>query len=160
MALEAAFGNQDTPPNPGNQPDPGTTNQFTLPDVTVTGTPPSPSSTMSPFSGPSPQAPAPGGTQEASRDGDIAQLQRIIYQNESSSGKDNRTSPAGAVGPMQIMPDTFAKYARPGEDINNDADNKAVGQRIITDLYDRYGGDKDAVLVGYNAGEGHIGQPR
>src|SRR5271165_2655428 len=157
MALEAAFGNQDTPPNPGNQPDPGTTNQFTLPDVTVTDTPPSPSSTMSPFSGPSPQAPEPGGTQEANRQQDLAWLNNRVYELESNRGRDTSTSRTGARGPMQVEPGTFKENAPPGANIDNVQDNMNAGSKYIEKLYDHFHGDLDATLAGYNAGPGRVG---
>ena len=96
---------------------------------------------------------------EQNRASDLGSLDATIYQNETNSGRNVHTSSAGARGPMQIMPATFAQYAQPGESIDNPDDNMAVGKRIIADLYDRYGGNKDDVLVGYNAGPGHVGQP-
>ena len=93
------------------------------------------------------------------RSQDLAQLNSAIFQRESSSGRNIAVSYAGARGPMQIMPQTWAQYAQPGEDIDNFADNMRVGRRIVGDLYDRYGGNRDAVLIGYNAGEKRIGLP-
>lgn len=77
--------------------------------------------------------------------------------SQESGGKANPpTSTDGAVGPAQIMPDTFARYAKPGEDINNPDDNKAVGQRIIADLQQKYPNDPARVAVAYFSGEGNV----
>lgn len=56
----------------------------------------------------------------------------------------------------QIQPDTWKRYAQPGEDINNAADNQAVGQRIVADLWQKARGDPARVAVGYFSGEGNI----
>lgn len=94
---------------------------------------------------------------------DVSLLQRTAYRLESNDGKDTRTSPSGAVGPMQIKPETFRKYATPNEDINNPQDNQNVGNRILTEYYKRFGppagGDMDKVLIAYKAGEGAVNQP-
>jgi membrane-bound lytic murein transglycosylase B len=42
-----------------------------------------------------------------------------IYAQESGSGKNTSTSVTGARGGMQIQPETFAQYAKPGENIDN-----------------------------------------
>jgi hypothetical protein len=62
----------------------------------------------------------------------------------------------GATGGMQIEPATFKQYARPGEDINNPADNATVGARVIQDLSQKYGGDPARVAVGYFSGPGNV----
>lgn len=69
------------------------------------------------------------------------------------------TSVNGAVGNWQVLPSTFAQYARPGEKIDNPADNAAVGQRIVDDLYHKYGGDPQRVAVGYFSGPGNVAPP-
>jgi hypothetical protein len=87
---------------------------------------------------------------------DIDALVNAIYGQESGRGANTATSVTGATGGMQIEPATFAQYARPGESINNPDDNRAVGRRIIQDLYQRAHGDPARVAVGYFSGPGNI----
>lgn len=72
------------------------------------------------------------------------------------SGGRNVTSIDGARGPRQITPGTWAQYARPGERMDNPADNRAVGDRITADLARRTGGDPAKMAVGYFSGPGNI----
>jgi len=71
---------------------------------------------------------------------------------EQESGGRNVVSPAGARGPMQIMPGTFRQYAKPGENIDDPWANRRVGRRLITSLYDKYG-DPRAVAAAYFSGQ-------
>lgn len=82
-----------------------------------------------------------------------------IYGQESGSGRNPATSIDGARGGMQIIPSTFKQYARPGENIDNKADNLAVGRRIIDDLSAKTGGDPARIAVGYFSGPGNIAPP-
>lgn len=82
-----------------------------------------------------------------------------IYAQESGSGSNPSTSVTGARGGMQIQPATFAQYAKPGENIDNPADNQAVGKRIIDDLSAKAGGDPARIAVGYFSGPGNIAPP-
>lgn len=75
---------------------------------------------------------------------------------QESGGRDGLVSVDGARGARQIMPGTFAQYAQPGEDINNPADNRAVGDRIIADYHQRYGGDAERIAVAYFSGPGNV----
>ena len=43
--------------------------------------------------------------------GQLAQIARSIYMQESSGGKNTKTSNTGAVGGMQIIPSTFKAMA-------------------------------------------------
>ena len=61
-----------------------------------------------------------------------------------------RQSRQGARGPGADMPATFRQYARPGEDINNPADNMAVHNRIIADYASRWPNDPARVAVAYS----------
>lgn len=83
-------------------------------------------------------------------------LVSAFYGQESSSGANAQTSVDGAQGGMQIMPATFAQYAKPGESINNAADNLAVGTRILADLSKRFNGDPAKIAVGYISGPGNV----
>lgn len=82
-----------------------------------------------------------------------------IYAQESGSGRNTTTSVTGAAGGMQIQPETFKQYARPGERIDNPEDNKRVGDRIIDDLSAKSGGDPARIAVGYFSGAGNIAPP-
>lgn len=93
------------------------------------------------------------------RDVSFDDVVRSIHQQESGGKRTSATSTDGARGGMQIMPATFRQYARPGENIDNPADNMAVGRRIIADLYEKAGGDPARVAVGYFSGPGNIAPP-
>lgn len=88
-----------------------------------------------------------------------ADIYSAIYAQESGSGSNPTTSVTGARGGMQIQPATFAQYAKPGENIDNPADNQAVGRRIIDDLSAKSGGDPARIAVGYFSGAGNIAPP-
>ena len=59
----------------------------------------------------------------------VADSARSIYQQESSSGKKPKTSNAGAVGGMQIVPNTFNSVADKGWNIANPEHNARAGVR-------------------------------
>lgn len=85
---------------------------------------------------------------------EIADIARSIYAQESSSGKNARTSNAGAVGGMQVIPATFQRVADKGWDINDPVHNARAGVRYISKLNARAGGDPALTAVGYYGGEG------
>ena len=80
------------------------------------------------------------------------QVFNAIYGQESSYGRD----PNAGNNVMQIQPGTWARYAQPGEDINDRAANVAVGHRIINDLMERFGNDPAKVAVAYFTGEANV----
>lgn len=82
-----------------------------------------------------------------------------IIKQESGGNPLAPKSVTGATGIGQIQPETFKQYARPGERIDNPADNLAVSQRIVQDLYQKAGGDPARVAVGYFSGPGNIAPP-
>jgi hypothetical protein len=86
-----------------------------------------------------------------------AQISKGIISNES--GGRNVVSPQGARGPGQIMPATFRQYAKPGENIDNPADNMAVHNRIIADYSARWPNDPARVAVAYFSGPGNVSPP-
>ena len=86
-------------------------------------------------------------------------ITNALYGQESNYGRDRRTSVTGARGPMQIEPDTFAQYARPGERIDNADDNKMVGKRIVADYHQRYDGDPARIAVAYFSGPNNVSSP-
>lgn len=83
-------------------------------------------------------------------------LTNAIFGQESNWNPDARTSVTGARGIGQIQPQTFAQYALPGENINNPADNAAVGRRIISYLYSRYGFDPARIATAYFSGPKNV----
>jgi len=92
--------------------------------------------------------------------GPLAELARSIYMQESGGGKNTTTSNAGAVGGMQIIPDTFNRMADPGWDINNPEQNARAGLRYIKRLHEMSGGDPMLTAAGYYGGEGAIEKAR
>jgi soluble lytic murein transglycosylase-like protein len=71
-----------------------------------------------------------------------------------SGGRSDAVSPAGAVGLMQLMPATAARFDV--TDRRAPADNIDGGVRYLSWLLDRFGGDPVLALAGYNAGEGAV----
>lgn len=86
-------------------------------------------------------------------------LKNAIYGQESNYGRNPSTSSAGAVGPMQILPSTFAAYAQPGENIRDPIANKNVGDRILDNYLAKYNGDWARAAVAYYSGEGNVAPP-
>ena len=109
----------------------------------------------------SPQAPgqAPATQPATHAAASLDQLTSAFYGQESSSGKNPATSVDNAHGGMQIVPGTFAQYAKPGERLDNPADNMAVGKRILADYAQRYNGDAARIAVAYFSGPGNVAPP-
>ncbi|MEO0034824.1 MAG: hypothetical protein RLZZ501_847 [Pseudomonadota bacterium] len=76
-------------------------------------------------------------------------ISTAIHQQESG----------GRPGDYQIQPGTWEQYAQPGESLGNPADQKAVYNRILTDLSAKAGGDPARIAVGYFSGAGNIAPP-
>jgi hypothetical protein len=87
-----------------------------------------------------------------------ASLASAIIGQESGGNPNIGTSVNGAHGIGQILPATFARFAKPGEDINKPEDNLAVSQRI-TDTYMQRYGDPARAAVAYFSGEGNVAPP-
>ena len=85
-----------------------------------------------------------------------SKISDAIFSQESGNKFGSQMSSSGAIGGAQIMPATFAQYAKPGEDINNPEDNKAVGQRIIDNYTKKYNGDAARVATAYFSGPGNV----
>jgi len=98
--------------------------------------------------------------QQEGLSGPLAELARSIYMQESGGGKNTTTSNAGAVGGMQIIPDTFNRMADQGWDINNPEQNARAGLRYIKRLHEMSGGDPMLTAAGYYGGEGAIDKAR
>ncbi len=71
-----------------------------------------------------------------------------------SSFNPRAISPKGAIGLMQLMPQTASRY-----DVSDPFDpqeNLTGGTRYLRDLLSRFGGDLPQVLAAYNAGEAAV----
>lgn len=88
--------------------------------------------------------------------GGTADMHTAILGQESNNNSGVHPSIQGAIGPGQIMPDTFAQFAHPGEHIDNPADNRAVSARIIDHYNDIYHGDAGRVATAYFSGPGNV----
>lgn len=81
-----------------------------------------------------------------------ALLKAII---EVESGFNSRAlSPKGAVGLMQVMPATAARYGR--FNLYSPEQNVDVGARYLRDLLGMFGGDVQLAVAAYNAGENAV----
>lgn len=74
-----------------------------------------------------------------------------------------RISEAGAVGAMQLLPDTARAMARlegvPYDEnrlLNDPAYNERLGRRYLTTLLDQYGGNQMLAVAAYHAGPGLV----
>lgn len=92
--------------------------------------------------------------------GPLADVARSIYMQESGGGRNTKTSNAGAVGGMQIIPSTFAAVADKGWDINNPEQNVRAGIRYLSQMYKQAGGDPVLAAAGYYGGPGGLEKAR
>ena len=93
-------------------------------------------------------------------DGKFAELARSIFQQESGSGKNTKTSNAGAVGGMQIIPSTFNSVADKGWDISDPLHNARAGIRYLGQMYELAKGDPALAAAGYYGGPGGLAKAR
>ena len=91
--------------------------------------------------------------EEAARQGVDGRLALAISDQESGFGA-HVNSPAGARGPMQLMPATAARYDV--SDICDAAQNIRGGISYLRDLTAMFGGNIMLVVAAYNAGEGRV----
>lgn len=81
-----------------------------------------------------------------------------IIRGESNFDPDN-VSKKGAVGLMQLMPETATyvgqKFNLPYDDLNNPMQNIMLGAAYLSYLEGKYTG-KNEDLIAYNAGEGNL----
>jgi len=92
--------------------------------------------------------------------GRAAEFIKSIYSQESSSGRNTKTSNAGAVGGMQILPGTFRDVADDGWDINNKEHNLRAGIRYAKQGYDQADGDLTLAGAYYYGGPGGLEKAR
>ncbi|MQB34247.1 lytic transglycosylase domain-containing protein [Rhizobium rhizogenes] len=90
---------------------------------------------------------------EAARQDADVRLALAIADRESGLGA-HVNSPAGARGPMQLMPATAARYKV--ADICDAAQNIRGGVSYLKDLSVMFGGNIMLVVAAYNAGEGRV----
>ncbi|MBV9338284.1 MAG: lytic transglycosylase domain-containing protein [Solirubrobacterales bacterium] len=98
--------------------------------------------------------------QAADKHLDPALVAAVIYAETKFEPRD---SAAGAVGPMQIMPQTASFLARRSgattfttSDLNTPAVNIAYGSYYLRYLLDEYGGNVTLALAAYNGGESNV----
>lgn len=75
-----------------------------------------------------------------------------------SSFKNSSTSPVGAVGLTQLMPNT-ASWLEPGvtrSELRDPETNLRIGFKYLRQLIDKYEGDTDLALLAYNRGPGTV----
>ena len=73
---------------------------------------------------------------------------------QESRYKATAHSPSGAIGLMQLMPETARRFGC--NDCFNPETNIDAGTHYLRWLLERFGGDLSMVLAGYNAGEGSV----
>ncbi len=91
---------------------------------------------------------------EASQRFGIPELWIIAVKRAESAGDVRAVSSAGALGLMQVMPDTWAGLRVRhglGRDPYDPRDNILAGAAYLREMYDRYG-NVQAMLAAYNAG--------
>jgi diguanylate cyclase (GGDEF)-like protein len=89
----------------------------------------------------------------AARTGLDPDLVKAVMHQESSNNP-RAVSPKGARGLMQLMPATAARYG--AKNVNDPEQNITAGTDYLKFLSDKYGGDLDKTLAGYNSGEGAV----
>jgi soluble lytic murein transglycosylase-like protein len=82
---------------------------------------------------------------------DPALLHAVI--RAESSYNPNAVSHKGAIGLMQLMPATAARY---GVDPHDPEENVHGGARYLSDLIDLFGSDIPLAVAAYNAGENNV----
>jgi membrane-bound lytic murein transglycosylase B len=100
-------------------------------------------------------------TEAAQRFGIPERWIRAVLRAESA-GDVRAISSAGALGLMQVMPDTWAALRvryRLGRDPYDPHDNIVAGAAYLREMWDRYG-DVGAMLAAYNAGPGRYDDHR
>ena len=92
--------------------------------------------------------------------GTLADVARSIYMQESGGGRNTKTSNAGAVGGMQIIPSTFKSVADKDWNISDPMHNARAGIRYLSQLNKQSGGDPALTAAGYYGGPGGMEKAR
>ena len=95
---------------------------------------------------------------EASRRFDVPVLWLRSIMQVESAGDAHAVSPKGAIGLMQIMPETYTQLRQDyglGADPFDPHDNIMAGAAYLREMYDLYG--TPGFLAAYNAGPGRYG---
>lgn len=86
-----------------------------------------------------------------------------VVESQESGGNQAAVSGKGAVGVMQLMPDTAKQVAAElgvpfdPDRLANDADyNRALGRQYLNDMLQRYGGNQTLAVAAYNAGPANV----
>lgn len=82
-------------------------------------------------------------------------LIHAVIAVESNYSSD-AVSPKGAIGLMQVMPATGIRFGASAKALRQPATNIRVGTRYLAWLLERFGGDVELALAGYNAGENAV----
>lgn len=99
---------------------------------------------------------------EASRRFGIPEAWIVAVMRAESAGDVHAVSSAGAMGLMQVMPDTWAELRARyglGRDPYEPRSNILAGTAYLGEMWDRYG-DVAAMLAAYNAGPAHYDEHR
>ena len=89
----------------------------------------------------------------ATRAGIDPALVLAVVETESGQATD-AISPKGAIGLMQVLPETAAEVGLP--DAADPATNLEAGCRYLAALLESFGGDVELALAAYNAGPGAV----
>ncbi len=73
-----------------------------------------------------------------------------------SGFKADAESPRGALGLMQLMPETAERFGVGYADLSDPASNLEAGVRYLAWLSKRFEGDLSHVLAAFNSGEGTV----
>ncbi len=93
---------------------------------------------------------------QAAEDYDVDEkLLHAVIQAESAYNPEAR-SPAGAVGLMQLMPNTALRYGVRVEDRTDPAESIRGGAKYLHDLMKMFDSNMELAVAGYNAGENAV----
>jgi soluble lytic murein transglycosylase-like protein len=82
-------------------------------------------------------------------------LVHAVITAESNYNPD-AVSVKGAVGLMQVMPDTGRRYGVQAKELKHPEKNIRAGAQYLADLIEMFDGDLKLALAGYNAGENAV----
>jgi soluble lytic murein transglycosylase-like protein len=91
--------------------------------------------------------------QRAARENEVdpALVHAVIAAESNYNPK--AVSEKGAIGLMQIMPDTGRRFGAKAKDLYSPAENIEVGVRYLAELIEMFNGNIELALASYNAGE-------